>query len=108
VIIEWLNVTVQADLRERYVQKDEEIWTPVLARYPGFLGKEVWISPDELTNVILIVRWASFEQWQAIPQEVLDRTEAQFREAMGGDTYQITDSRRFQVRKYLQEAEGGS
>jgi len=100
VVIEWLNVTVQADLRERYVQQDEEIWTPVLARYPGFLGKEVWISPDDLTNVVLIVRWASFEEWQAIPQDVLDETETRFSEAMGGDTYQITDSRRFQVRKF--------
>nr|WP_199307694.1 MULTISPECIES: TIGR03792 family protein [unclassified Leptolyngbya] len=95
-----MNVAVQADLREQYVQKDEEIWTPVLAQYPGFLGKEVWISPDDLSNVVLVIRWASLEEWQAIPQEVLDKTEARFQEAMGGETYRITDSKRFQVRKY--------
>lgn len=100
MVIEWLNITVQADLREQFVQQDEEIWTSVLARYPGFLGKEVWISPDDLSNVVFVIRWNSFEDWQAIPQEVLDETEAQFREAMGGDTYEITVSKRFQVRKY--------
>lgn len=100
MVIEWLNITVQADLREQLVQKDEEIWTPTLARYPGFLGKEVWISPDDLSNVVLVIRWNSFEDWQAVPKDVLDATDAQFREAMGGDTYQMTDSKRFQVRKY--------
>lgn len=100
MVIEWLNVTVHPDLREQYVQQDVAIWTPVLARYPGFLGKEVWISPEDLSNVILIVRWATFEQWQAIPQEVLDETEALFQQAMGENTYQITDVKRYQVRKY--------
>jgi uncharacterized protein (TIGR03792 family) len=100
MVIEWLSVAVQADLREQFVQKDEEIWTPVLARYPGFLGKEVWISPDDLSNVVLAIRWNSFEDWQAVPKDILEETEAQFREALGAETYRIKDSKRFQVRKY--------
>ena len=93
---------MQPELRETFVQADEEIWTAVLASYPGFLGKEVWISPDDLSKVVLTVRRNSFEECQAIPQEVLDATEARFQQAMGGDTYTLQDSQRFQVRRFLQ------
>ncbi len=96
--IEWLKVEVQADLREQFVQKDDEIWTAMLSQYPGFLNKEVWISPDNLSEVILVIHWASFEQWQAIPQADLEQTEAQFNAALG-DTYKIVEVRRYQVRK---------
>ena len=105
MVIEWLNVTVEPELREQFVQKDEEIWTAALSGYPGYLGKEIWISPDDLSNVVLIVRWNSFEEWFAIPEDVLEETEAQFREAMGGDTYEITDSKRFQVRRFSQSVQ---
>ncbi|MFM7424597.1 MAG: TIGR03792 family protein [Elainella sp.] len=96
--IEWLKVEVQPDLREQFVQKDDEIWTAMLSQYPGFLNKEVWISPDNLSEVILVIHWASFEQWQAIPKADLDQTEAQFNAAMG-DTYKIVEGVRYQVRK---------
>lgn len=99
MVIEWLKVRVEPDLREQYVQKDADIWTPALAEYPGFLGKEVWISPDDLSQVVLIVRWASFEEWQAIPTERLQQVEAEFASAMG-DTYEIVESARYQVRKF--------
>jgi uncharacterized protein (TIGR03792 family) len=97
--IEWLKVEVQPELREQFVQKDAEIWTATLAQYSGFLNKEVWISPDNLSEVILVVHWASFEQWKAIPADDLEQTEARFNAAMGGDTYKIVETGRYQVRK---------
>jgi uncharacterized protein (TIGR03792 family) len=96
--IEWLKFEVDPELREQFVQKDDEIWTRALSQYPGFLSKEVWISPDNLSEVILVARWASFEQWQAIPKEDLQRTEAQFNQALG-DVYKMVASARYQVRK---------
>ena len=101
--IEWLKVHVDPELREQFVQQDDEIWTPVLARYPGFLGKEVWISPDNLSEVILVIHWNSFEEWQAIPTEELEQAEAAFSQAMG-DTYEIVESTRYQVRKIVRES----
>ncbi len=100
--IEWLKVEVQPELREQFVQKDAEIWTTKLASYPGFLNKEVWISPDDLSEVVLVVHWASFEQWKAIPEAELQRTEAQFKAAMGNATYKIVEALRYQVRKRTQ------
>ncbi len=102
MVIEWLKVNVSPDLREAYVQKDAEIWTPALSRYSGFLGKEVWISPDDPKEVVLIIRWESLEAWQAIPSPVLEQVEAEFAKAMG-NTYKIVDSNHYQVRKFLAE-----
>jgi uncharacterized protein (TIGR03792 family) len=99
MVIEWLKFTVTAELREQFVQKDAEIWTVVLASYPGFLNKEVWISPDRLDEVVAVIRWESLEQWQAIPAEVLNQTEAKFAAAMG-DTYQMVGAEKYQVRKF--------
>jgi uncharacterized protein (TIGR03792 family) len=101
MVIEWLKVNVTPELREQYIQKDAEIWTTALSRYPGFLSKEVWISPDNLAEVVLIIRWESFEQWDAIPPEDLQRVEAQFAAVMG-DTNRIVESSRYQVRRFPQ------
>lgn len=96
--IEWLKFRVSPELREQFVQKDTEIWTSALSQYPGFLNKEVWISPENLAEVILVVHWASYEQWQAIPAEALQQIEAQFKQAMGA-TYTLVEGARYQVRK---------
>jgi len=100
MVVEWLRVRVVPELREQYVQKDEEIWTTALSTYPGFLGKEVWISPDDLAEVIVIVRWASFDEWHSIPPEALEQVEAQFNAAMGEGTHEIVESVGYQVRKF--------
>jgi uncharacterized protein (TIGR03792 family) len=98
VVIEYLKFMVVPDLREKFVQQDDEIWTPLLSQSSGFLGKEVWISPDELSEVVVIIRWVSVDQWQAIPAAQLQETEAKFAEAMG-DTYELVNSSAYQVRK---------
>jgi uncharacterized protein (TIGR03792 family) len=99
MVIEWLKFNVLPEFRETFVQKDAEIWTATLAQYPGFLSKEVWISPDDLSEAIVVIRWQSLEQWQAVPAEVLEQTEATFRSAMG-DTYTMTETGKYQVRKF--------
>ncbi len=99
MVIEWLKFTVSPELREQFVQKDAEIWTPFLAAYPGFLKKELWISPDHLEEVIIVTHWQSLEQWQAIPANALDENEARFSEAMG-NTYKLVEASKYQVRKF--------
>ncbi len=101
MVIEWLKVRVNPDKREQYIQKDDEIWTAALAKHAGFLGKEVWISPDDLSEVVLVIYWESFEKWGAIPSDELQRTEAAFKQALG-DVYQLVGSSRYQVRKFIQ------
>lgn len=99
VVIEWLKFRVAAEERERFIQIDEEIWTPALAQYPGFLGKEVWISvnPEE---VAFIVRWRTREEWKAIPVEFLQEIDRKFAIAFG-QPYDLFEEGEYQVRKFL-------
>lgn len=99
MVIEWLKIKVPPELREQYVQKDAEIWTPALFSSPGFLGKEVWINPDNLSEVVLVIRWASREQWKAVPAARLEQLENQFKQALGG-VCQIVEAGEYQVRKF--------
>ncbi|MEB3210044.1 MAG: TIGR03792 family protein [Leptolyngbyaceae bacterium] len=101
MVIEWLRFRVQEDLREQFVRLDEEIWTAALSQYDGFLGKEVWISADDLTEVISVIRWDSTDSWYSIPNSDLDRINAQFDEAMGSGVYELFESKAYQVRKFL-------
>lgn len=80
--IEWLKFQVPAEQQTRFIEQDAAIWTPVLSSYPGFQSKEIWSNPDRPDELVIVTHWASFEQWQAIPQEVLDRTTQRFHDAM--------------------------
>ncbi|MBD2740708.1 TIGR03792 family protein [Coleofasciculus sp. FACHB-1120] len=101
MVIEWLQVRVAPELREKYIQKDGEIWTAFLARCPGFLGKEVWLNPNDPTEVILVIRWATREQWKSVPPESLEEIERQFVQAMG-EAFPIVQLAEYQIRKFPQ------
>lgn len=96
MVIELLKCKVDPDLREQYLQLDAEVWTKALAECPGFLGKEVWLNPEEASEVVIVIRWATKEQWKSIPEELLNQLETQFSQQMGR-TYQIIESAEFQV-----------
>ncbi|KOP24068.1 cyanobacterial protein, TIGR03792 family [Hapalosiphon sp. MRB220] len=99
MIIELLRVKVPPENREQYIQKDAEIWTAALAGYPGFLGKEVWINPHDTSEIILIVQWATREQWKAIPQAEIDALDQKFNQELGFQS-QIVEFCEYQVRKF--------
>lgn len=101
MVIEWLKVRVSPELRELFVQKDNEIWTATLAKYPGFLGKEVWIDPSAPNEVVLVIRWANREAWKSVPASELEATEARFTQQMG-KVSPIVQAGEYQVRKFPQ------
>ncbi|MEM9539154.1 MAG: TIGR03792 family protein [Cyanobacteria bacterium P01_E01_bin.42] len=102
-VIEWLKFRVAAEERERFIQKDEEIWTETLAKYPGFLGKEVWLSPQP-EDVIFVIRWRTKEEWYAIPTDILQETEQRFAIAFAR-SYDLIEEGEYQVRKFLHNGE---
>jgi uncharacterized protein (TIGR03792 family) len=81
MVIEMLRVRVDMGEIDRYIRLDSEIWTPVLSACKGFLGKEVWANPDG--EIMMVVRWATREEWKAIPHDLLDATAQAFVSAMG-------------------------
>lgn len=101
MVIEFLKFKVTPELREKFIQKDAEIWTTAISRYPGFLSKEVWIDPNAPAEIVMIIRWATREQWKSIPTEQLDKIDAKFAQQMG-KTYELIQSSEYQVRKFPQ------
>ena len=102
MVIEWLTFVVDADSREKFIQKDEAVWTANLATYPGFVGKEVWIEPNAPDKVIFTIRWQTREQWKSIPMEDLAAIEREFAAVMQkmNINYKMTESKEFQIRKF--------
>jgi uncharacterized protein (TIGR03792 family) len=102
VVIELLKVKIPPQQREKFILKDAEIWTVALAKYPGFLGKEVWINPNNAAEVVFVIHWTTREQWKAIPQADLEAIEQKFTQALGF-AQQIVESEEYQVRKFPQK-----
>lgn len=104
MVIEWLKVKVPLEKRERYIQKDAEIWTTVLAQYPGFVGKEVWLNPKDDSELVLVIHWQSKEAWKAVPEAVLEEADRRFTEALG-ESFPFIETGEYQVRKFSDRPE---
>jgi uncharacterized protein (TIGR03792 family) len=100
MVIEWLGFQVLPELREKFIAEDEKIWTAVLSGADGFLGKEIWIEPEKSDRLSLIIRWQTRQQWKAVPIELLQEAEAKFMAVMGKDSYQMIESKEYQIRKF--------
>lgn len=97
MVIELLIVEVAAKDREKYLQIDRETWTKAIAQFPGFINKEVWLNPHAPTEVNLIIRWRSREEWKAISVQLLEETERQFALKMGNTRHKIIELVEYQV-----------
>ncbi len=100
MVVEYLKFLVAPELREKFIQKDAEIWTPAIASYPGFLGKEVWISPTVAEEIMIVIRWETRQLWKAVPLDILEATEQKFAVAVGENKYELIESKEYQLRKF--------
>jgi uncharacterized protein (TIGR03792 family) len=71
VIVEELTLQVEAPDIEGFLEVDARVWTAFLAEQPGFVRKEVWVPADRPNTVVIVVWWASREQWKAISDETV-------------------------------------
>ena len=81
--IEQLVFRVKPELIDSWIETDYEIWTKGLAEWPGFAGKEIWISSDRPGEVTAVVYWTDYKLWKAVDVEWLAETENKFAEAFG-------------------------
>jgi uncharacterized protein (TIGR03792 family) len=98
--VEWLRIKVSPEYREKFVQKDDEIWTNFLSQSPNFLKKEIWISPDDMSEVIIVIHWTDQAQQEPISKETLEAVEQKFLERLGV-AFQLLESKQYQVRKTI-------
>jgi len=68
---------VPAVAREVWLETEVSTWEPWLARQEGFLGRDLFWDPEREEGILLIY-WASRRQWEAIPQEEVERVQQDF------------------------------
>ncbi|NJN30541.1 MAG: TIGR03792 family protein [Synechococcales cyanobacterium RM1_1_8] len=95
--VEYLKFRVEPQLREQFVERDREIWTAALAAVPAFEHKELWLNPEDPSELVTIVYWRDRDQWKAIPQASLAATEARFQAAMGEGSYELVEAREYRL-----------
>ena len=75
-----------AHAREAWLKAEQGSWEPWLAKQSGYLGRDIFWDAEQEEGILLI-RWASREQWKSIPQAEVDVVQARFeqlaREATG-------------------------
>ena len=99
MVIELLKFRISPKDREKYIQRDALIWTAALADYPGFLGKELWINPNNPEELVMVIRWETRQQWNSILQEEIDAIAEKFDKDLEF-TYEMVESSEYQVRKF--------
>jgi uncharacterized protein (TIGR03792 family) len=76
-VIEHLRVKVPAAARQAWLEAEQASWEPWLQRQQGFLGRELRWDAERQEGQLLI-RWASREQWHAIPRAEIDLVQERF------------------------------
>ena len=78
-VVEHLRVKVPAEAREAWLEAERGSWDPWLQQQPGYLGRDLlWDAERE--EGTLLIRWASREQWKAIPEAEVEAVQARFEE----------------------------
>ncbi len=87
--IEQLVFRVKPELIEKWIEIDYEIWTKGLAAWPGFAGKEIWVSRDRPGEVTAVVYWRDYDLWKAVDPQWLAETEKQFTDRFGAGNAEL-------------------
>ncbi len=76
-VVEHLRVKVPAEGRQAWLAAEQGSWDPWLAQQDGFLDRQLlWDAERE--EGTLLIRWASKEQWKAIPAEAVEAVQQRF------------------------------
>lgn len=80
-VLEILTYEVDAAYIDAYLNMDYEVWSLGESKFPGYIGKDTWISQTHPGQITHIIYWASKEAWKALPEDAVTklRREAQKR-----------------------------
>jgi len=98
--VEELIMRIRPDLLEKWIELDHQIWTKGLAEWPGFAGKELWLSGMVPGEVTVIVYWTDLDLWKAIDEEWLERTDKQVFDILGKENIEYVEARHSVNQKY--------
>lgn len=76
-VVEHLRLRVPRETRAVWLDLEREIWQPWLCRQKGFMGRDLyWDGQQE--EAVLLIRWASREDWKGIADQEVDRIQERF------------------------------
>lgn len=85
-VVEQLRLRVPKQGRQAWLEAERASWDPWLQQQQGFLGRELYWDAQRQEGVLLI-RWASRADWDAIPKADIERVQDHFvllaRQALG-------------------------
>lgn len=76
-VVEHLRLKVPAEARQAWIDAEKGSWEPWLAQQDGFLDRQLLWDPATEEGTLLI-RWASRDQWKAIPNHDLEAVQERF------------------------------
>lgn len=79
-VVEHLRLCVPAGGREAWLRAELETWDPWLRRKKGFVEREV-LWDRTLEEGVLLIHWASQEDWKAIPEQEVAAIQRSFEAA---------------------------
>ena len=88
-MVEHLRIKVPADALSVWHRAEQGSWEPWLAKQDGFLGRDLLWDPETEEGTLLI-RWASREQWKAIPAAEVAQVQEHFERIARDGTAQTT------------------
>lgn len=77
VVVEMLRLQVPRQAQEAWLAAERICWEPWLRRQDGFLGRELLYDVRQ-EEALVLIRWASRRQWQAIPAAAVARIDRRF------------------------------
>lgn len=73
---ELLTFHIPNDQRDRWIERDEEVWSTFLAGQEGYAGKQVWIPEDPDEPISVVVWWDSKQSWMQITDSQIAAVDA--------------------------------
>ena len=95
--IEYLRFQIKPGFQARFLELDEELWTRRLSQNPGFHKKEVWLNPEDSTDLVIVVWWSNREQWKSITPEDVQAIDDEFVEAIGPGNSMLVEAREYRL-----------
>ena len=77
MIIEELRLKVSADLKEVWLDAENEIWEPWLSSQNGFLGRQLFWDKEK-EEALILVNWKNKKLWKSIPMAEVNVVQQKF------------------------------
>ena len=79
LITEELRLNVPSKYKQAWLEAENQIWEPWLAKQDGFLGRQIFYN-EEKEEALLLVNWENKTLWKNISLEEVNKVQDLFEE----------------------------